>query len=424
MLKGIGASALATTLHLESLPTAVAVGAKSPLTDATDYPGFAFAADLSSSNDQPARLARTQSASADIHAGQLEVPSSLRYTNAVGYFPRRGSAAGFLRSANTLAFESSMNVVTDGTTGDRAGNVHGIFMYRFDSDSVVYSGIEHGQIRGVSDRWVLFIIAETYLGEDYNGDGIIDETPIPGVVNVETGDVTYLRVPRLRRFWYDNAWIRLSDDRIVMRLEERQEVAVYDLLEGSLVYTPVVGSHPVLDGDILAYSGGASTLHFYNLRSGETVDTGAPLHGGESPTDVELTISGNWITFYTYEPAIGRDLNGDGVMSDVLGVCNVMDGQVRYLPYDTASMYVAGNTAYLTTATVGEGDQAPTFRLGAYDLLVNTTRFVDLPVPAVVLAVGAERVALGVYERLVRDDLNDDGYISGAMVAAFLEVAI
>ena len=348
--------------------------------------------------------------------------SGLHYTRAEGYFPNRGSATGILRSTEVVAFEAHESRLGIDLDGDGDTSQGGIFYLHRPTGMIRFTGIERGSLRGATDRWIVFVTTEAVLGEDYNGDGIIDDAPIPGFFDVETGQVAYLRVPRLRHEFYDPAWIRVSGNRIVFRCAERPEIAYYDLATGELVYTPAVGRLPAIDGDRIAYVTSDSTLAFYDIVDDKISDTRERLVGADSPTDVELTVAGDWIVYRNYERFVGKDLDGDGRLDEVIGIWHVTSGELRYLPASAGSTIVANNRMYLTELVIGAERQVTGHRVGYRDLFSDEVRMVDLPVRPRLIAANDDGVLVAVRETAARRDLNGDGRISQQLIAAFVSL--
>jgi hypothetical protein len=320
-------------------------------------------------------------------------------------------------------FAFTASEVTEGVDLNGDGSTQaGIFYYRRSTDIITFTGVASHRIRGVSDEVILFVVPESDLNEDYNGDGQIDgEDYIPAAYDLTTGEVTYLRMPPLRRLFYDRAWVRLSGSRVVAVLNDRPEIVYYELTTGELVVTPARGYDPVIDREVIAYrTAGSGTISYYNIAAGVIVDTGITPHVEELSVEAQLIVRDGRIVFLNNEEQLNQDLNGDGQLSDsVVGVYDIATGELQYLPegglvFHGNRFFFAGHEAGADRTGDGETDD---FFLGVYDLDTNTTAYIETPTRFQPRTILGTEVAVEVDEGHLDEDLNGDSVVSDEMLA-------
>jgi hypothetical protein len=356
-------------------------------------------------------------------------------TPQITYLPVRGHE--FQRNRDVgdplaiTAFESSESALQRDFNGDGDRSDHGVFYYQRATNSVhfVDAGVPEWtsvNVKGSSGDYILIEVGEHALGEDYNGDGTVGDDDIPGVFNVATGELTFLRVPPLRYiFDQDGVQLEISGSRVLMEFRDAPRIGVYDLTTDTLTTVPV-GSAPGIGGDIIASARLGTLLSYYNMATQETVDTDVQLTAGERFATLYLTVTGNWITFLNDEVELGEDLNGDGRLSTAAGIYSIKDDEVWYPPIPGIVPLVDGDRLYYWHQETindedlnGDGDTTDTL-FGYLDLATRTPHLFEVATRFDPLAAAGDTVAVMVWESQVNEDLNGDGYISVLPVPAFV----
>jgi hypothetical protein len=354
--------------------------------------------------------------------------SHIHYTFAQGYFPSVGSASGIIRSTLRVAFEASEVAVGADLNGDGDETDTGIFVHDRETDKITLISVAHADLRGATDTTILFAIPEGELAEDYNGDGQITDAAIPGVVDLASEQVSYLRVPPLAPlFNADGPWMRIDGDYVLMVFPDG--VGAYDLTTDTLIDTPIPAGFPAIDAGVIAFITDTHTLGYYRTDSGEVVDTGEVVRAYEEPTDIELSVSRPWIAFINYEPYVREDLNDDGVLGEVVGIHNLDTGGTQYLPAGVGSTIIGGHDSVFTVDEVedgqdanGDGDHRDQL-LGAYNLFNKSIEYHALDTPMRLLTAVDAIIAGAVSEMIAARDLNGDGRLNLKPILVYLTMS-
>jgi hypothetical protein len=169
----------------------------------------------------------------------------------------------------------------------------------------------------VSGRWLAFVVDETDVDQDLNGDGDIgsdcdgdgvigffEEGTVLHVRDLRTGETRNVGLP----IAHDeaDAVFRLVDDRVFLFVRESQQGGIDLNRDGD------VGQDRDGNGEIDWFESDV-VLHVYDIATEETRTV--PVSGLSSYYAFPA-ISGDWIELFVHEYLEGADLNGDGDQDD------------------------------------------------------------------------------------------------------------
>ncbi|MDG7050827.1 MAG: hypothetical protein JRZ94_06470, partial [Nitrososphaerota archaeon] len=291
-------------------------------------------------------------------------------TNADGFDP---SISGNTIAFSTSEFESSSDLNGDGDQSDTV-----IRLYNT-ATSTVQNTDAVGVNPSISGNIVAFQTFEDSIAIDLNGDGDINDTVIRlyntatstisstgGAVGVNpsiSGNIVAFYTPEGSMSTDLNGDGDQSDT--VIRL--------YNIATFTRINTGAVGVNPSISGNIVAFQtneGLISTdlnsdgdyfdnvIRIYNTATSTVQNTGA--------VGIDPSISGNLITFQTYEGSIATDLNGDGDQSDnVIRIFDLATFTITNTATDGSNPSISGNLitfhifeGSIATDLTGDGDQS------------------------------------------------------------------
>lgn len=257
-------------------------------------------------------------------------------TGADGVFP---SASGSIIAFSTNEASNGQDLNGDGDTGDTL-----IRYYDTGTGTVTSTGAV-GYNPSVSGSIIAFTTVEDYAGQDLNGDGdradwvvryfdmttgTVTNTGADGVNPSASGSIIAFAT-------YESSTGDLNGD----GRDWDAVIRYYDTATGTVVNTGANGENPSASGSVIAFATNEGVIgqdlsgdgdiwdfvvRYYDIGTGTVTNTGGVGHVPSA--------SGAIIAFYTPEGSIGQDLNGDGDISDAV---------IRY--YDAATGMVTSTRA-------------------------------------------------------------------------------
>jgi hypothetical protein len=181
----------------------------------------------------------------------------------------------------------------------------------------------------LADSWLVFSVAESYLGKDLNGDG--DATDgVFHIRNLESTETTNLALA-------GGAWLGswVSGNWVMLRVSEFQQ-----------------GKDLNGDGDTADH-----VAYLHNTETGETTNLALP--GTAGLPWLSGWQAGHWLALAVAESEQGEDLNGDGDAADhVVHLHNLETGRTTNLGLAGTAWLASSNSGSWLVMAVAERDHA------------------------------------------------------------------